>query len=58
MDFSIDVVELVKEKVARGELGAKTGKGFYEWTPESAEAARQKIARAFIEIEKWSEPGH
>lgn len=58
MDFSTDVLELVKEKVERGELGAKTGKGFYEWTPESAEAARQKMARAFIEIEKWSEPGH
>ncbi len=58
MDFSIDVVELVKEKVERGELGAKTGKGFYEWTPESAEAARQKMARVFIEMEKWSEPGH
>ncbi|MCH7860080.1 MAG: 3-hydroxyacyl-CoA dehydrogenase family protein [Candidatus Marinimicrobia bacterium] len=55
MDYSIDVLELVREKVERG---AKTGKGFYNWTPESAEAARQKMARAFIEIEKWSQPGH
>ncbi len=57
MDSSNDVMELVREKVERGELGAKTGKGFYDWTPESAEAARQKIAQAFIEIEKWSRPG-
>ena len=40
-------VELFKEKMARGELGAKTGKGFYEWTPDSAEAARQKMAGSF-----------
>ena len=58
MDSSIDVLEPVREKVERGELGAKTGKGFYDWTPESAEAARQKMAQAFIEIEKWSQPGH
>ena len=45
------------EKVDRGELGAKTGQGFYDWTPESAEAARWKMARAFSEIEKWSKPG-
>ena len=35
------------EKVERGELGVKTGKGFYEWTPESAEALRQRVAQAF-----------
>ena len=58
MDSSIDVLEVIREKVERGELGAKTGKGFYDWTPESAEAARQKMAQAFIEIEKWSQPGH
>ena len=32
MDYPIDVVELIREKVERGELGAKTGKGFYDWT--------------------------
>ena len=48
---------LVQEKVDRGELGAKSGKGFLEWTPESAEATRRKLANAFIEIEKWSKDG-
>ena len=57
VDTSMDVKELVREKVERGELGAKSGKGFYDWTPESAEAARRKMARAFIEIEKWSQQG-
>ena len=48
---------LVQERVDKGELGAKTGKGFLDWTPETAEATRWKMANAFIEIEKWSEDG-
>jgi 3-hydroxybutyryl-CoA dehydrogenase len=39
---------ILKEKVDKGELGVKTGRGFYEWTPESAEALRQRIAQAFV----------
>lgn len=44
---------LLREAVARGELGVKTGKGFYEWTPESEEALRRRIANALIEIDRW-----
>lgn len=40
---------LVVEKVERGELGVKTGRGFYEWTEESAEAWRQQMAEALRE---------
>ncbi|MCH8802284.1 MAG: 3-hydroxyacyl-CoA dehydrogenase family protein [Chloroflexi bacterium] len=57
IDSSMDVMKLLQEMVDKGELGAKTGKGFYDWTPEAAEAARRKIANVFIEIEKWSEDG-
>ena len=48
-----EVPALLAEKVARGELGAKTGRGFYHWTPESAEELRQRIAAALVEIEEW-----
>ena len=48
-----EVPALLREKVARGELGAKAGRGFYQWTPESAEELRQRIAAALVEIEKW-----
>ena len=55
LDSSLDVINLIQEKVDKGELGAKTGKGFLDWTPESADATRRKMANAFIEIEKWSQ---
>lgn len=54
LDSSLDSLRLLDEKVEQGELGAKTGKGFYDWTPESVEAARSRIAHALVEIEKWS----
>ena len=57
IDSSMDAIKMVQEKVDKGELGAKTGKGFLDWTPESAEATRRKMANAFIEIEKWPEDG-
>jgi 3-hydroxybutyryl-CoA dehydrogenase len=44
---------IVKELVEKGNLGAKTGQGFYSWTPESADAFREKIMTALIEIAKW-----
>ena len=50
-----EVSPVLREKVESGDLGVKTGKGFYEWTPESAEALKQRIARALVEIEQWSE---
>jgi 3-hydroxybutyryl-CoA dehydrogenase len=40
----------LREKVARGELGLKTGKGFYEWTPEEAAALRNRISNALAAI--------
>jgi 3-hydroxyacyl-CoA dehydrogenase len=51
----MDVFEFLQEKVDKDELGVKTGKSFYDWTQEATETTRQKIAKVFIEIEKWSE---
>ncbi len=43
--------KLLKEKVAAGDLGVKTGRGFYEWpNADSAEELRQRIGRALIEL--------
>lgn len=54
IDSSLDTISLLKEKVQAGELGVKTGKGFYEWAPESMEKVKNKIARALVRIEKDS----
>jgi 3-hydroxybutyryl-CoA dehydrogenase len=37
---------LLVDKVERGELGVKSGQGFYAWTPESAQAFRTRMAEA------------
>ena len=43
---------MLKEKVEKGELGAKTRKGFYEWPPRSDEAFMQRLKQALAEISK------
>lgn len=52
-DYSA-AIALVEEKVAQGHLGVKTGEGFHEWTPESAEALRQRLAQALVKMAQWS----
>ena len=54
IDSSPEVPRWLREKVERGELGLKTGKGFHEWTPESAEALRRRIAQALVDIAQRS----
>ncbi len=45
-----EISPLLKEKVEKGELGVKTGKGFYDWTPESIKNLKQKIGETLIKI--------
>jgi 3-hydroxybutyryl-CoA dehydrogenase len=52
MDTSNEPYPLLLEKVKKGELGVKTGKGFYEWTPEFTEAWRKKIIKALVHFQK------
>ena len=39
------VPPVLAQKVERGELGLKTGQGFYTWTPESTAAFETRVAR-------------
>ena len=43
IDFTV-----IREKVDRGELGVKTGRGFHEWSMASAEALKERLTRALI----------
>ncbi len=44
---------LHKEKVARGELGVKSGRGFLEWTPEKATEVRASRDAFLIQFLRW-----
>jgi 3-hydroxyacyl-CoA dehydrogenase len=55
IESSTEVPPVVREMVSRGDLGIKTGKGFYEWTPESGAALRRRIAEALVAVERLSE---
>lgn len=48
------VLTLLHEKVARGELGVKAGKGFYDWTPEAVEEMKERISHALAAIAQWN----
>ncbi len=44
---------LHREKVARGELGVKSGKGFLDWTPEKAQAVRARRDAFLMQFLRW-----
>jgi len=48
---------LLKEKVQKGELGFKTGKGFQSWTPEQAKLSRERLLDYLIEWTKKQQSG-
>ena len=43
---------LLKEKVKRGDLGFKTGKGFQNWSAEDIEKSRRNLLEYLIEWNK------
>ena len=53
LDRSTEPSQLVQDKVAAGELGAKAGKGFYDWPPGQAERAIRKRDEALLEMVEW-----
>ena len=54
IESSSETPPLLADMVARGELGVKSGKGFYSWDEASVAALRQRIGQALASIEHMS----
>ena len=54
IESSVNIPSMARDLVQRGDLGMKTGKGIYEWSPESSQAFRDKIGQALVTIERLS----
>ena len=52
MENSREVPALVRDKVQAGQLGVKTGKGFHDWTLDSALETRERIAKVLAAVQK------
>ena len=53
LEASPDPSPLLKEKVAKGELGFKSGKGLYEsWTPERRKGTRARLMKHLIDYSR------
>lgn len=54
LDRSTEPTKFLKDKVAAGKLGMRTGEGLRKWTPESADAVRERLRRFLAEQAKAS----
>ncbi|SPF32417.1 3-hydroxyacyl-CoA dehydrogenase [Candidatus Sulfopaludibacter sp. SbA4] len=45
--------EYLREMVRRGDLGAKTGRGFYDWSSKSADEVRARRDAFLVEVLRW-----
>ena len=52
LDRSTEPTQFLKDKVAAGKLGMRTGEGLRKWTPESAEAVRERLRQFLAEQAK------
>jgi 3-hydroxybutyryl-CoA dehydrogenase len=52
LESSPEPSPLLKERVARGEFGFKTGRGFQEWPPEAAQQVRRTLMEYLLEWTK------
>lgn len=52
LDRSTGPTQLLKDKVAAGKLGMRTGEGLRIWTPEQAEAVRERLRRSLADQAK------
>ncbi len=54
IESSANMPSMAQDLVQQGNLGVKTGKGIYEWSPESSQVFRDKVGQALVTIERLS----
>ena len=54
LDRSTEPTQFIKDKVTAGKLGMRTGEGLRQWTPQSADAVRERLRRFLAEQAKAS----
>jgi 3-hydroxybutyryl-CoA dehydrogenase len=52
LDRATEPTALIKSLVAQGKLGMRSGEGFRKWTPQSADAVRERLRRFLAEQAK------
>lgn len=50
LDCSTEPLKLIRDKVTKGELGAKSGKGFYDWSPSRLEEVIRRRDETLMEL--------
>ena len=55
LDTSPENFPVLKEMVARGDFGVKSGRGFYEWDEERVAALKRRLAHALSSIDRFPE---
>ena len=55
LDTSAQNFKVLKDMVAQGNLGVKSGRGFYSWNNEEVHALRGRIAHALSSLEQIAE---
>ena len=45
---------LIEDLVERGDLGVKSGRGFYDWSGEAVQELRERVSRALASLEQLS----
>jgi 3-hydroxybutyryl-CoA dehydrogenase len=53
LDRSTEPKQIIQDKVERRELGAKTGKGFFDWTPDRVAKVIRKRDETLLEMIEW-----
>ena len=52
LERGTEPTKLIKDMVAQGKLGMRTGEGFRKWTPQTADAVRERLRRFLAEQAK------